>query len=249
MNGYNYKRMDTKNYILTGQNVRIGIHCASLAPRICALVIDVMLSLFYYYGLSRIMYDVNFGSKTLEWAFVLTFCLLPMYYFPLAETFFNGQTIGKRILGIRVVRSDGEPLTLANAALRFLLLPVDAMSGLGLVFIIMSARSQRLGDRAAGTMVVDDRAYRRTHVDLSDYDRVADRYKPLYVRASELTAKQARTIERVLTNRSKRRPELMAELAGKVSAVCGKRKCTLNTDEQYLTRVLNDYRYYQQSEE
>jgi uncharacterized RDD family membrane protein YckC len=77
------------------------------------------------------------------------------------EALRDGQTPGKRLLGIRVVRDGGYPLGPGRAILRNLLRPLDFLPvffGVGLVVALVTSRAQRLGDLAAGTLVVRERA-------------------------------------------------------------------------------------------
>jgi uncharacterized RDD family membrane protein YckC len=77
------------------------------------------------------------------------------------EALRDGQTPGKRLLGIRVVRDGGYPLGVAGALVRNLLRPFDFLPvffGVGLVVALATARTQRLGDLAARTLVVRERA-------------------------------------------------------------------------------------------
>ena len=78
-------------------------------------------------------------------------------YFIFLEWLGNGQTIGKRIFGLRVIADDGSPAGFTAVLVRNLLRVVDFLPsfyGLGLLAIVLSSRSQRLGDLAAGTFVV-----------------------------------------------------------------------------------------------
>lgn len=75
----------------------------------------------------------------------------------LAEAFAGGQTVGKKMLGIRVVRLDGAPVTFLSSVVRNLLRVVDALPGtylVGSIAIFATPRNQRIGDVAAGTLVV-----------------------------------------------------------------------------------------------
>jgi len=92
-----------------------------------------------------------FGVVTL-----LTF-LLAWSYFVFLEWLWQGQTLGKRMYGLRVIRDDGAPAGFVAVLIRNLMRIVDFLPGfygLGLLTIIISSRSQRLGDIAAGTYVV-----------------------------------------------------------------------------------------------
>ncbi|PRY02198.1 RDD family protein [Allonocardiopsis opalescens] len=68
----------------------------------------------------------------------------------------SGRTLGMRLLGLRVVREDGEPVSAVTMLIRWVLLIVDGMAGglVGLILIIATDRNQRLGDMAARTLVV-----------------------------------------------------------------------------------------------
>jgi uncharacterized RDD family membrane protein YckC len=85
-------------------------------------------------------------------------------YFILFEWLWNGQTPGKRLLKLRVIREDGRPLTLWEAIARNLLRIADAAPGfvipiysIGLIVIFLSDRDQRIGDIFAGTVVIRER--------------------------------------------------------------------------------------------
>jgi uncharacterized RDD family membrane protein YckC len=112
-------------------------------------------------------FAVGFGFQTLtvmepslnDWAGWVVFfeLLIAWLYFVLLEWLWNGQTIGKRIFGLRVISEDGEPARFVAVIVRNLVRVVDflpVLYGLGLVTLIVSSRSQRLGDYAGGTFVV-----------------------------------------------------------------------------------------------
>ena len=91
------------------------------------------------------------------WAALVAFFVLSWGYGAFCEGVFNGQTVGKRVLGIRVVSDRGVPISGAQAVLRNLVGTVDGLAfffQLGLASMILSGKFQRLGDLAAGTMVV-----------------------------------------------------------------------------------------------
>jgi hypothetical protein len=76
------------------------------------------------------------------------------------ELVWNGQSPGKRWVGLRVIRTDGTPITLSESLIRNLVRLVDFMPlayGVGVVTMFVNAQARRLGDLAAGTIVVHDR--------------------------------------------------------------------------------------------
>jgi len=91
------------------------------------------------------------------WPLAISLALaLPFFYFLIFEWLY-GATPGKVLLNMRVVRENGRPCGLRAAAVRGLLRYVDGlMSGLGLWLLMRKPPHRRLGDRAAGTLVVDD---------------------------------------------------------------------------------------------
>jgi hypothetical protein len=77
------------------------------------------------------------------------------------EAFWHGQTPGKRLIGLRVLSVTGRPARLDEAILRNLLRVVDQLPGvyaIGILTMLISSRNQRLGDLAAGTVVVHEKA-------------------------------------------------------------------------------------------
>ncbi|HLG04680.1 MAG TPA: RDD family protein, partial [Gemmatimonadales bacterium] len=77
-------------------------------------------------------------------------------YFTGFEGLLRGQTPGKRWMGIRVIRDTGHPVTVADAAARNLLLPIDLVGFAGVFFIAIHPQAKRIGDLVAGTVVVRD---------------------------------------------------------------------------------------------
>jgi hypothetical protein len=89
--------------------------------------------------------------------------MIDLGYFLIFEALWGGQTPGKRIRRLRVIRADGQPIGWIESALRNILRAVDLFAGiypLGLIFIFLSQRSQRIGDLAAGTVVIVERRRR-----------------------------------------------------------------------------------------
>lgn len=132
-------------------------------PRIAAALIDVVLLGIVFVVLSLLFGesegDTGDGGASFELGLTglpaLLFFALTMAYYIVLESQ-NGQTLGKRIMKLRVVAIDGQ-LSLGKVVIRTLLRIVDALPFLylvGFVIMLISKRKQRLGDMAAGTLVV-----------------------------------------------------------------------------------------------
>jgi uncharacterized RDD family membrane protein YckC len=110
--------------------------------------------------LSLVVYLVGASSAAVILGLTLSFILF-WGYFIYFETTWNGQTPGKRMMKIRVVKTSGEPISFIDAVVRNLIRVVDNLPffyGLGLLSMFISKQSRRLGDFAAGTLVVKERS-------------------------------------------------------------------------------------------
>jgi uncharacterized RDD family membrane protein YckC len=129
------------------------------------LVVTVFLSLWWLFTNQLFTYFDRLGinySGLANWllaiAALITFAIW-VGYFVFFETLWRGQTPGKRFAKIRVIRDDGRPVRLPQAVLRALLRPVDDMLSIGVWLIMLTQREKRLGDWAAGTLVVQDERF------------------------------------------------------------------------------------------
>lgn len=170
--------------IITGQYVRISQSPASIVSRIIAWLIDIILIIIYTTGITFSLINIspNIDSDITLIVFLLIIYFPALCYPLICEVFFNGQSIGKKILKIRVVKKDGSMPTLGDYVMRWLLFIADGplMGGLGIIFILFSKNSQRLGDMAAGTMVIKANGYSRNRVSLNEFGYVSSNYVPYF---------------------------------------------------------------------
>jgi uncharacterized RDD family membrane protein YckC len=158
----------------TPEQVDLRFPVAGIGSRFLAILTDTALILGAYILLTLIAGITHAGRATIQtldhqssiaqnwWiaAFTLLNFLIVWGYFALFETFWNGQTPGKRLLKIRVIKDSGRSITLFEALARNLIRVVDYLPGMYLVGVIsmLCNRSQkRLGDLAAGTIVIHER--------------------------------------------------------------------------------------------
>lgn len=156
-------QLDTTIEIVTPENIAFRYQVAGPFRRLPAFLLDVALQTLIWWaggGLLAMLFGavglagLGFGFWLILW-FVLSW-----FYGGLFETYCNGQTPGKRMMRIRVIASDGQPINGLQAVLRNLLRAIDGQPlftyQLGLFSAMMNDRFQRLGDLASGTMVVVD---------------------------------------------------------------------------------------------
>jgi uncharacterized RDD family membrane protein YckC len=154
-------QIDTCIEIVTPENIAFQYRVAGPFRRLPAFLIDLAIRLAVAaVGLVVAIFGFgSIGSPTVGLGIMLlVWFVLAWFYGGLFETFWNGQTPGKRLMGIRVVSVEGQPITPFQAILRNFLREVDAQPfifyQIGLLAAILNDRFQRLGDLAAGTMVV-----------------------------------------------------------------------------------------------
>jgi uncharacterized RDD family membrane protein YckC len=154
--------------IETPELVGIDMHLAGIGSRFVALLVDYLIWLAAVIGLVLIVSVVDpslahFSRLGRKWANAL-FLLIPFLlywgYFTLFEAFWNGRTPGKRLARIRVIQRSGRGIGLFESMTRNLLRVVDQFPlvyGVGVASIFLTRQHQRLGDLAAGTLVVHER--------------------------------------------------------------------------------------------
>ena len=111
--------------IITGQFVRISQTPASIGERLIALVIDYILLGFYVFSTLALFSRIHLPSDfTMLFFFAIVYLPVLLYAF-LCEMFNQGQSFGKRLMNIRVVKADGSTPGIGSYLLRWLLLPID----------------------------------------------------------------------------------------------------------------------------
>lgn len=157
--------------IITPENVPLELELANPLERAVALLIDTVVNLAIAVPIALLLTTLsgagpvrtilglgNLGTVErflLLYAFVLP--LLIFAYHSLLESLWGGQTLGKRALKLRVIRNDGTVPDLAASLIRNALRLIDYMPctcGVGLTVMVLSAQFRRLGDYAAGTLVI-----------------------------------------------------------------------------------------------
>ncbi|MCL2441708.1 MAG: RDD family protein [Treponema sp.] len=155
MNRQNYANYDPSLKALTPEGVEFVLTPAGFPVRTAAYVIDVIIQ-FAFTLVIYIAFIISNQSLGI-WIFLLLKFLIDWFYHVICELFFRGQSIGKRLMGLRVVKSDGSPVDPGSSFLRNLLRFADTFFYLyHIAFISIAASSgfRRIGDWAGNTLVV-----------------------------------------------------------------------------------------------
>ena len=152
-----HKTYDTNYEVETPEAINLSAQVAGPAPRILAYTIDISIRMLLLFVLSIVL--ALFGSA--GWGGFLIFAFLFEWFYPVFfEVLRGGQTPGKRILKIAVVNDDLTPVTWSTSIIRNLLRAVDILPFayvIGLVGMTCTRYFQRLGDLAAGSIVIHQR--------------------------------------------------------------------------------------------
>lgn len=195
--------------ISTPEGVELELPLAGLGSRFAAALADIIiktgliLALAIALGVAGAYGDALFS--------VLAF-LVFFGYDILFETLASGRTLGKRWTGLRVVRLEGQPIGFVASAIRNTLRLVDILPFgyvIGAISILASSNNQRLGDIAAGTLVIRERSDPRTDWTAPSFTRSQ---APVGWDVSSITAEEVATVRGFLERRYDLTPEARRQL-------------------------------------
>ena len=246
-------------------NIDLEFEIAPFHKRLLAYLVDFILLIVYLYSMKTVLYD-GFGliGGNNMGVDIIVISLPMLLYSLFMELSMNGQTIGKKLMSIRVISLSGGEPTAGQYILRWITkffewpflfgyiyfsnemllvyVIITGLLGIGvLIAITLTPKSQRLGDIAAGTVVID------TKSDMSVDDTVFipidnQNYKPHFPEVMRLSDNDINTIKTVLTQAKKRNSiELVIRVEFKIKAV-------LNIASDlptliFLEKLLEDYNY------
>ncbi|HVX49597.1 MAG TPA: RDD family protein [Chitinophagaceae bacterium] len=222
----------SKLKILTSFNIELDFEIPDFHKRLFAWLIDLVIIIAYYIILSAFL-----RNNIPVWVLDILAILAPAY--PLiCELSMNGQSIGKKILGIRVINETGGNASPVQFVIRWLLRVSDLLAliliiyfvaSYGTIFaggsievifllcliitdilcVIISRKSQRLGDMAAGTLIIDLRA--KTGLEETVFMETAESYVPVYPEVMRLSDRDLNIIKSVYSTVLKKNDYALAE--------------------------------------
>lgn len=146
--------IDERQGLITPEGAELNLTLAGVIPRTAAFMIDLLIRIVVYSGAGMLF--AFLGSVGGGLMLILMF-LLEWFYPVVFEVFRDGQTPGKKALGIAVTHADGTPVTVNGSLLRNLLRSADIFPFCylaGYLTMLSNPRFQRLGDLAADTVVI-----------------------------------------------------------------------------------------------
>ncbi|GAA4952117.1 RDD family protein [Algibacter agarivorans] len=232
--------------INTTQNVKIAFNAAGAGERLLAFLIDMAIKIGY-----MLVLNWTFGAfdNMDQWSQIgiNTVLSFPVMFYTLAlESFLQGQTIGKRVMKIRVVKIEGYQAFFSDYAVRWFFRIVDIyILGLGFFVMLFNNKTQRLGDMAAGTAVIGlKESVKISHTIL---ENLRDDYKPTYPNVIKLSDNDARIIKDTFsTARTSKDYQTLIKLRTKIIEVVGIKDVKQKSDMEFIEVILKDYNFYTQ---
>ncbi|MEO1033605.1 RDD family protein [Winogradskyella sp.] len=235
--------------INTAQNVNLDYKLIGLGERMIAFLIDGIILLTYMTIMENLITisDIFEADAWTRRGFLGLFLLPAFFYSLLCHIFFRGQTVGKMILKIKVVKVDGSPTEWYNLAVRWMLRIVDIWifsPSIGLLSILLSDKRQRVGDAAAGTVVISVK--KKHKISSTILEEINDDYEPVFSNVTQLTDKDVRIIKEAFTiSRKNNDFKTLTLLKTKICETLGIESKLY--DVQFIDTILKDYNYYTQN--
>ncbi len=245
-------------------NIDLEFKIAVFGKRFLAWFIDFAIICIYYYVMLLFAYPKSGRSENMDTAANIFLIVIPVMFYQLCfEIFFNGQTLGKKVAGIKVIDKEGREPTVSQYVLRwilslgnllmyivpYILLWIPAFLFVFIIFylpdflcILISPKSQRIGDLAAGTVVID-KNYKpditeTIHLEIEQKD-----YKPLFPQVMRLSDKDINGIRNLLAKKgTKDTDHYVIDVTQKIKTVLDIQSDMLSTD--FLQQLLKDYNYF-----
>jgi uncharacterized RDD family membrane protein YckC len=226
--------------VRTTQNIDIDYEIGGLGERFVARLIDYAIFLPFFFAIIFIATENNEAGGI----FAIIMYIVFVFYDLACETFFNGQSFGKRVMKIRVISMDGRRPKFSQYLLRWLFRLVDfdlTFPGIAaLICVIVTENGQRIGDIVAGTVLI--RTVPRTQKDNLVYANVDEDYIPVFTQAGELSDKEIGLIHEVLENYFKTgNNEIVYVMANKIRAHLAINLPPNMDSMKFLQTIMKDY--------
>ena len=206
--------------IRTTQNVTIEYELAALRDRFFSYFIDWLIIGSFYLFLSLILsftigdyiYSSGMGANLVGYFLPLG---LFIFYQLISEVLGNGQSWGKKAMGIKVVRLDGKEPTLSDFLLRAVFHMVDTVLSFGIVAALLissSTKSQRLGDMTANTTVIKIKFNLRFRLEDILKINTLDDYEPSFPEVRRLSEQDMLLIKTIISRHRKHRNKAHQEV-------------------------------------
>ncbi len=233
--------------ITTSQNIDIDYELAGLGERIVASIIDfgIFFLLYILFIITGIGVSIGTGGTALI-VLAVIYGIAYVFYDLVCEYFMNGQSVGKKVMKIKVVSLDGAQPRFSQYLLRWLFRIVDfgiSMGAVALVVAAISEKVQRIGDLVAGTILI--RTSPRTKISHVAFMPAAEGYEPTFASAAQLSEQDIELISEVINTYIKTGNSVVVyNMATRIKQHLGISTPPEMNDLKFLQTLGKDYSFY-----
>ena len=239
--------------IETPEHIQFSYELAGLGSRFLALFMDTLIQIMVLgllWALVAYLASLTGVAEGFRASEIASIPLIPLIvlsspvlfaiaYFMLFELIWRGQTPGKRLGGLRVIKVGGQQIGFTESALRNILRLIDflpALYTIGILFVFFTSRCQRIGDLAAGTIVVKERLWelpaRPASAAATDLDIEEELVRRARGYMAALTREEIEAVRRFIQRRGELSAPLRTRLAGDIAEPLYKKFPGLSGDER-----------------
>ena len=252
--------MDQEISIPTPESLEFSHEPAGIGSRFVAGIVDTVLQTAMILGLFLITGQwtallKSFSSHLGMWAASATILMLFLIfwgYHIFFEMLWNGQTPGKRAAGIRILKDGGYPIGFLDSVVRNLLRPIDFLPfsyGVGAIVVLCNSKCKRIGDFAAGTIVVKERQIEMPHSLAPQNTRIHEDVViggQRLANIHELSEAEFNVVRQFMTRRHTIQKDARAALARKIARPLVKKlglrpELILGREEEFLEKLADAY--------
>lgn len=247
----------------TGFNIEVEFPISPFHRRFFALLTDMIIQIVYVWFGSRLFNALSDFNWDKHYWPIIIFLLPYIFYHLICEITMNGQSVGKMVMGIKVMTLQGGQPSLSQYLIRWLFRIVDfpvfmilfvvfipvtwsnvwmvPLAFAGLISVILTPKSQRIGDLVAGTILIDLK--NRTSWQDTVFTEVEATYQPRYPQVMQLSDRDINTLKSIIeTVKRKNDYDLSMKIADRIKS---KLRMDSNQDSlEFLQTLLKDYNYY-----